>query len=116
MPTVFGITDDILIAGFNELGRDHGATLNKVLRICKQANLKLNKDKWPFRSTSIPSFGINWDSRKVQALLNMPPPKCKIELQSYLGKLIYLSKFSPVTASRLLYLETDAWGINLGAK
>ena len=31
---VFGIADDIVIAGFDDLGRDHNATLEKVLRIC----------------------------------------------------------------------------------
>ena len=38
------VDDDILIAGFDELGGDHDATLDKVLRKCKQANLKLNRD------------------------------------------------------------------------
>ena len=31
MPNVFGITDDIVIAGFNEQDKDHNETLNKVL-------------------------------------------------------------------------------------
>ena len=43
LPNVFGIADDILIEGFDEMGRAHDATLNKVLRICRWANLKLNK-------------------------------------------------------------------------
>ena len=41
MANVFGIADDILIAGFDDLGIDHDETLEKVLRICRQANLKL---------------------------------------------------------------------------
>ena len=53
MPNVFGIADDILIAGLDELGRDHSAILDKVMRICRQSNLKINKDKY-FRCTSIP--------------------------------------------------------------
>ena len=40
-----GIADDILIVGFNDMGRDHDTILNKVLRICRQASLKLNNDK-----------------------------------------------------------------------
>ena len=51
---VFGIADEILIAGFSDLGRDHDATLAKVLRICRKANLKLNKDKYFCRCTSMP--------------------------------------------------------------
>ena len=31
MPNVFGIADDILIAGFNEQGRDHDAVVEKYL-------------------------------------------------------------------------------------
>ena len=54
---VFGIADDILIAGFDDMGRDHDATLISVLRICRQVNLKLNKDKCLFQCTCIPFFG-----------------------------------------------------------
>ena len=52
----FGIADDILIAVFNDISREHDATLSKVLRICRQANLKLNKDKCLFMGTNIPLF------------------------------------------------------------
>ena len=54
IPHAFGITDYILIAQFDELGTDHDAILDKVLRIYRQANLKLNRDKYLFRCTSIP--------------------------------------------------------------
>ena len=40
MPNVFRIGDDILIAGFDEQGKDHEETLDKVLWICRQANLE----------------------------------------------------------------------------
>ena len=46
MPNVFSIADDILIAGFDELDRDHDVTLDKMFRIYMQANLKLNKDSF----------------------------------------------------------------------
>ena len=75
---MFGIADDILIVKFSDMGRDHDATLNKVLRICRQANLKLNKDKCLSWCTSIPFFwevilqsGVNLHLRKVQALTVM---------------------------------------------
>ena len=45
MSNVFSIADYILTAGFKELGRDHDVTLDKVLRICRQVNLKTKKDK-----------------------------------------------------------------------
>ena len=34
LPNVFGIADDILIAGFDDLSRDYNATLDKAFRIC----------------------------------------------------------------------------------
>ena len=45
MANVFGIADDILVAGLYELGRDHDAKLDKVCRIYWQANLTINKGK-----------------------------------------------------------------------
>ena len=44
MPNDFSIADDISIVGFDKQGSDLDAMLGKVLRICRQANLKLNKD------------------------------------------------------------------------
>ena len=43
MCLVLGMTSSL--QGFDNMGRDHDATLDNVLRICKQSNLKLNKDK-----------------------------------------------------------------------
>ena len=105
MPNIFGIADNTLIAGFDEPGTDHNATLDKVLRICRQGNMKLNNDKCLFRCISILFFGevisqqsVSLHHRIVQALTDMPPPKYKKELLSFLCILIYLSKISPVTA------------------
>ena len=43
LPYMFGIVDDILTAWLNDMGRDHNATVQKVLRICRWEKLKLNK-------------------------------------------------------------------------
>ena len=55
-PIIFSIADDILIAGFDKHDRDYNTTLDKALRIYRQVNMKLNKDKCLFRCTSIPFF------------------------------------------------------------
>ena len=52
----------------------------------------------PFLGEIILWYGLSSDPRKVQVLMNMPPPSHKNELQSFLGILNYLSKFSPMTA------------------
>ena len=45
---VFGITDDILVIGYDENGADHDAAVHKVLLRCEEVNLKLNKEKCHF--------------------------------------------------------------------
>ena len=104
MSNMFGITDDILVTGYDKNGADHNAAVNKVLGHCKEVNLKLNKDKCHFRHTSIPFFGkvisrdgVQSDPQKIKALMDMPAPKNKKELQAFLGILNYLGKFSPGT-------------------
>ena len=81
MTNMFGIPDDILMTCFGELGRDHDAALDKVLGICRQANVKLKKDKCLFRCTSIPFLGeiisqqgVSLKPRKGQALRDMSHP------------------------------------------
>ena len=98
VPNGFSIADDILIAHFDKHGRDHDATLDKVLRICRKVNLKLHKDKCLFICTSIPFLsevifwqGVSPDPRKIQALMDMPPLTSKKELQSSLSTINYLS-------------------------
>ena len=51
LPNVFGITDDILVVGYDRDGKDHDDTLQGVLQVYRQVNLKLNKDNCCFRCT-----------------------------------------------------------------
>ena len=95
MPNVCEIADDFVTAGFDERGKDWDETLEKVLWVCRQTILKLNKDKCLFRCMSI-FFGkiISQpaaDPSKIQALTDMPQLKMKKELQSFLG-ILKLSK------------------------
>ena len=84
MSNVFDIAYDTLIATFNEPSKDHDEQVEKVLWVCRQANLKLNKYKCLFRCTSLPSFGevvsqqdVDLHARKIQALTDMPLLKLK---------------------------------------
>ena len=62
MSNIYGIADDILIAGIDDCGKDHYEILEKVFWVSQQVNLKLNKDKCLFRYTSIAFFSeiIPW--------------------------------------------------------
>ena len=102
---VFGIADDILVIGYDKDKADHDKVVYSVLKWCQDVNLKLNKDKCHFRCTSILFFGkvvlqkgVQPDPQKVGALTKMLAPKNKQELQSFLGIINYLGKFSPGTA------------------
>ena len=87
MPNVFGITDNILVIGYDENGADHDAAVVKLLWQCKEVNLKLNKEKCHFRCTSILFFvevisreGFQPLPQKIKALIDMPVPNNKKEL------------------------------------
>ena len=57
LPNVFGIADDILVVGYDGDGKDHDKTLWQVLQICRNVNLKLNKNKCHFRLLQFHSLG-----------------------------------------------------------
>ena len=48
---VFDIVDDISVVGYASDGKDYDDTLQSVLEICRQVNLKLNKGKHCFKCT-----------------------------------------------------------------
>ena len=50
-------------------------------------------------------YGVSPDPAKVEALTDILPAKTKRELQSFLGKENYLSKFSPMTAEGLMAVK-----------
>ena len=84
MPDVFSIADNILIAGFYKQKKDNERTSYKVILTFRQANLRLYKDKHPFRCNHIYFFGkvVSWqgvslDLRKAPALRGMLPPQSK---------------------------------------
>ena len=84
MPNVFGIADDTSGAGYNTNGKDCDDMVHRVLQRCREVNLKLNKEKCHFRCMSIPFFreviwsnGVQPDSQKIRALMEMPPPQKK---------------------------------------
>ena len=52
----------------------------------------------PIFGEIIDRHGVKPDSQKLK-VLRMPPPKMKKELHAFLGKIDYLSKFSPSTAN-----------------
>ena len=110
MPNIFGIVDNILVIGYDNDGTDHYATGHKVLQRCEDVNLKLNKEKCHFRCPSIPFFGevilkrgVQRDPQKSKALMDMPQPNNKKDLQVVLGIINYLGNFLQVHLTYVIH-------------
>ena len=98
IPRARNSQDDIIIWG--ETIADLESSTKMVLHEIRQHGLKLNKskcvfnvDKIVFLGHVITSNGIYPDPDKVKAVANMPAPKTKSELQTFLGMIAYLGKF-----------------------
>ena len=107
--TIFGdisqvacIADDIIIIGYKDNHSDHDKAFSTLLQVARKNNVKLNYDKLQYKQTQVDFFGETYttDGRKpspnkVQAIANMPQPINKKELQSFIGIVNYLGKFTP---------------------
>ena len=105
MPQVTGIADDLVIIGYDEDGADHDRNLKAFLERTREKGIKLNPDKCIIRCTRIPFYGmvtgangLEPDPKKIKAIVDMKPPTCVKDLQSFLGVVNYLSGFSPYVA------------------
>lgn len=111
--------DDLIIFGKNE--QEHDQRLENVLKIAQKLNIKFNSEKCIFKTKKVKFLGhiisqdgIHIDDDKVNAILKMPAPSNKKELETFLGAVNYLSKFiencSEKTAIlRELLCKSSAW-------
>ena len=97
---VISIADDILIPG-KHANHDYDARLLTPLETACMNNVTLNAKKFNFKSTDCPFFGHNLtpealkiDLKKVEAILSMEAPTNIKDLQSFLGLVKYLNRFS----------------------
>ena len=97
---VISIADDTVIQG-KHANHDHDARLLTLLETAHMNNVTLNAKKLKFKSTYCPFFGHNLtpeglkiDLRKVGAILSMEAPTNIKDLQSFLGLVKYLNRFS----------------------
>ena len=111
IPQYVGIADDIVIFGYSD--HDHDATLYSVLdRVC-DVGMRFNPDKCVFKQDRISFYGVTLssegvkpDTRKIEAIKNLPEPKTEAFLQSFLGIVNYLSRFSPNIAKMMTNLRS----------
>ena len=84
LPNIFVIADGILLVVYNDEGRDLDNTLRRVLQICREVTLRLNRGKCHFRYSSAHFFveiiyrhGMKPDPQEVKAFMKMHPPTTK---------------------------------------
>lgn len=90
--------DDILVGGKNE--EQHNARLEAVLQRIQNDGVRLNQEKCAFGMDEVEFLGykvsragIQPTDDKVRALHEAPEPKCKKELQAFLGALNFYNRF-----------------------
>ena len=101
---VTGIADDILVYGSTE--EEHDNNLSNLVNRALEKGVKFNKDKVQLKCQEISFFGHKWipdgirpDDKKISAIQDMTPPTNRSDLQSFLGLVNYLTRYSSRLAS-----------------
>ena len=94
------IIDDMLVWGTSEEDRDRN--LKRVLERSREIGIKWNSEKCVIGTNKVSYFGhllsdkgVQPDPKKIAAIQDMEPPRDKHELETLLGMINHLSKFTP---------------------
>ena len=97
--------DDMIVK--SKTIEEHAANLQKFFERIRDYKLRLNLQKCTFGVTIGKllghlgsSRGIKVDLTKIKAILDMPPTKTEKEVQGFLGKLQYISRFISCLTSK----------------
>ena len=100
VPGVTGITDDMVIYGKSI--KEHDKHFLNFLSIVRKSNLKLNALKLQLQLEEVSFFGCNWSSKgispdpktihTIQQMVFLPD---KESMQSFLGIVNFLNRYSP---------------------
>ena len=113
------IMDDILVWGKDKTEHDH--RLKQTLDRVRSENLKLNPKKSKIGMSQVTYIGhtmgkngLEASEDKIDAILKMPRPECKKDLQRFMGMVNYLAKFIPNVSMlnkdlRILLQKDIAW-------
>ena len=100
IPGVLAVHDDIIVAGAD--GEGHDTALKLVLDRAKERNIKFNRtkiqlriDKVKYLGSIVSGEGFRPDPDKIKAIVDMPQPQNKQDLQRLLGMVNYLSQYIP---------------------
>ena len=95
--------------------KDHDLALTMLLNTARECNVHLNYDKLQYKQKEVDFFGETYTvdaqkpaQRKINPIQEMPPPQCNKQVQSFIGMINYLSKFS----ARLSKLAKPIWELS----
>lgn len=99
------IVDDILIWADSE--QEHLEKLWQILKRANDVGLRFNKDKCKVNKKEVEyvghifsAEGVKPSDDKIKAILTIPTPENKKELQRFMGMINYLGKFIPNLSAR----------------
>ena len=99
---VIVIADNIMVIGKNDNHKDHDLAFTTLLQTARRCDIKLNYDKLKFKCTEVIFYGKTYTTdeckpaqNKITAIIEMPPPSSKIEVQSFIWMINHLTKFLP---------------------
>ena len=94
------IADSILIVGKKPNHINHDQALTTLLETARRCNVWLNYEKLQYKQCEVDFFGETYtsghkpDKNKVTAIMKMPVPTNKKEVQSFIEMIKYLFKIS----------------------
>ena len=95
------IADDIMLVGKQPNHKDHDLALTRLLNTAGKCNVHLNYEKLQYKQKEVEFFGETYTvdgqkpaQSKLKAIQELPPPQYKKQVQSFIGMINYLSKFS----------------------
>ena len=98
---VIVIADDIMMIGKQHNHRDHDQGLINLLATARKCYVRLNYERLQHKQEEVDFFRVIYTTNgytpaqsKVKAIDEMPAPTCKKQVQSFIGMINYLSKFS----------------------
>ena len=101
LQNIIVIADDIMVIEKQSNNKDHDQALTALLNTARKHNICLNHEKLQYKQQEVEFFGETYTTdghkpaqSKIKAIQEMPAPQCKKQVQSFIGMVNYLSKFS----------------------